>query len=239
MPTVLRLYGDLSQEELDLEMSGDIASLQRYRLYHWLEVYHNKNPADMVSLLRTELKLRENTQREMALTEDIQELQKSPTHGISTRIRVLRLPSELSELSKQYWMLERDWWKIRRSFINGLLTRGIDFWRSHPRWYMHSVLCKDCAGRGGCCERDCGCCSNRTWRKFSVGHCTVECSCCEKARGFKHGAKEKAQIQEAFKLGGGGSYHRIRNAALLGLLSGSWEHPLDHVRDDPSPRYKP
>ncbi|KAJ5836680.1 hypothetical protein N7447_002706 [Penicillium robsamsonii] len=227
MGALVRLSGEQFLEELDLEMSGDIASLQRYRLDVWLKLYHKSNPADMRAPLQTELELRENTQREIALGEDIQELLEIPTtHDISTRI--LRLQSENSDLSKQHWMLEREWWKIRRSFVDGSLTRGIDFWRSYPRWYMHSVVFVDCAEGEDAVHATADAVLIALDETFRLVIAQWN------ARGFKLDPKQKAQIQEAFKLGGS-SDHRIRNAALLGLVSGSWEHPLDHVQQDQEP----
>ena len=193
-------------------------------------------PADMMGLLRTEVALREHTQREMALRENLEGLLKVPTtRNLATRIQVQYLQVEISDLSRKYWRLEREWWKIRTSFMDGPLTRGIDYWRSQPKWYMHSVLCDDCAGRGGCCARDCGCCYRRGGRRFSVGHCTVRCSCCKNERGFKLDKKEKSQIQEDFETGGC-NYIRIRNAALLGLKNGGWKNPSNYIRDLP-PKY--
>lgn len=89
--------------------------------------------------------------------------------------------------------------------MDGLLTRGIDYWRSQPRCYMHSVLCDDCTGRGCRGGRDCKCCYNRIGRKFSVGYCTVECSCCEKAWDFKLAQKGNFHIKEDFNTGGSAS----------------------------------
>ena len=84
-------------------------------------------PADMMGLLRTEVALREHTQREMALRENLEGLLKVPTtRNLATRIQVQYLQVEISDLSRKYWRLEREWWKIRTSFMDGLLTRGIE-----------------------------------------------------------------------------------------------------------------
>ncbi|CAG8892899.1 unnamed protein product [Penicillium egyptiacum] len=234
------IWGDKTDEEIDLERSGDICLLQRYRYATFADEENPRQcPTDLKGLLQTEIALRENTQREIALKGKIEELAKE---GINVTV-VQDLQEDLSTLSKEYWTLERRWWKIRFSFEDSPLTRGIDYWRPQPKWYMHRVLWEDCVGRGGCCGRDCGCCSHRqSERKFAVGHCTVECSCCEKARGFALDLEQKSQIQDSFKLDYDGPrawyYNRIKTAALLGLTAGSYENPLDLIVDLP-PRYTP
>lgn len=86
--------------------------------------------------METEIALRENSQREIALKEKMKELAKE-----SINVTVVQdLREELSILSKKYWTLERRWWKIKSSINDSPLTRGIDYWRSQPKWYMHRVL---------------------------------------------------------------------------------------------------
>ncbi|KAJ5601146.1 hypothetical protein N7510_010680 [Penicillium lagena] len=192
----------------------------------------------MEALLGIEVALRENTQHEVALLEKIKQI---ADHSAPL---VQELQDEVSKFAKEYWFLERQWWETKASFKDSTLTRGMDLWRSHPKWYMHRVLREDCVGRGGCCGRNCGCCSNRQniLRKFAIGHCTVECSCCERARGFELDPKQKAQIQETFKLELAGPhpwyYYRILLASFLGLMAGNDGNPFDLI-DDPPPRYVP
>lgn len=241
----VRLPGDQRSAEIDLEKSGNVYALQKHRWTVWFEKGASiKGGTDLNALLVTEVALRENTQREMALREKIRGLLKGAIPDNNAPL-VQDLQEDISKLAKEYWNLERRWWKIRSSFKDGPLTRAIELWRSHPKWYMHRVLREDCAGRGGCCGRGCGCCSNRQnipERKFAVGHCTVECSCCERPRGFELDPEQKSQIQEAFKLDraspGVWYYSRIRFAALLGLMVGNSDNPFDLI-DEPPPRYVP
>lgn len=84
-----------------------------------------------------------------------------------------------------------------------VIERGFKQWRSDHRWYMHSVLVEDCVNRGGCCNRDCGCCVSHERETSSlgglgIGHCAVECGCCSKARGFDLTAKEKNVLETRF-----------------------------------------
>jgi hypothetical protein len=58
--------------------------------------------------------------------------------------------------------------------------------RKHPCWYLRPGLIEDCAARGGCCARECGCCEKRLHslpRKGISGHCSLACSCCDKTIG--------------------------------------------------------
>lgn len=47
-------------------------------------------------------------------------------------------------------------------------------------WYMRKEMVYDCADRGGCCSRGCGCCARRSLSNTTRirGHCTMECWCC-------------------------------------------------------------
>lgn len=53
--------------------------------------------------------------------------------------------------------------------------------RRDPLWYMREEMVHDCAGRGGCCSRGCGCCAKRSLSENikASGHCTPECWCCK------------------------------------------------------------
>lgn len=142
----------------------------------------------------------------------------------------------LKALSEEYCALEREWWDWRRKFLEGPLTRGFELWRSHPQWYMHPVLREDCAKRGGCCGRDCGCCVRRlvsVCRNLEAGHCSIEC--CRKFRGFDLSLQQKAKYKRQFAgRDGEGSrqnqyYYRIYLASIWGLWSSSNESPFTLV----------
>lgn len=161
--------------EIGLEKSRNIYALQKYRYFQWWKYSSDVN---FPRLLEIEVVLRENTQRDMALREKLNRLVKENIKEDSRNLTLIQgLQEEISKLAKQYWFLERFWWEIRSAYKDSPTTRGFDLWRSHPKRYMHQVLSEGCAGRGGCCGRGCGCCSNRqtmTDRKFAAGHCTVD-----------------------------------------------------------------
>jgi hypothetical protein len=234
---------DTLPRETALEESGQINTLQHERWNLWRdEQSQNKKRFNIHELLQTEVKLRENAQREVALKDKLAIYQKPPTTGGSLvpADLIQGLRAEVTKLNEEYWMLERKWWSIEGSLIEGPLARGMKLWRSHPKWYMHCVLREDCAETGRCCGRDCGCCSNRHLpkRKFAAGHCTVECHCCEKARGFELSSEKKAQVEKLFDLGvDRGYFKRIRHASLLGLIHLNLDNPFDLI-EDPPPRYE-
>lgn len=60
------------------------------------------------------------------------------------------------------------------------VTKYFDSLRYERLWYMRDEMVDDCAGRGGCCSRGCGCCARRSLSENSKirGHCTTECWCC-------------------------------------------------------------
>lgn len=104
---------------------------------------------------------------------------------------------------------------------------------------MHPVLREDCARRGGCCGRDCGCCLHRpisASRKLGVGHCSIECGCCRKVRGFDLSTEQRTKYRKQFEfpvpgLEGEGRdtdqyYYRMYLASIWGLSNSSNENPL-------------
>ncbi|KAJ5901900.1 hypothetical protein N7495_002428 [Penicillium taxi] len=223
------LPGSRLREEQQIELSGDINKLQRHRLALWAkqndqQTFHYEN------LLQTEIRLLEITQRQEALEEQL-----------AKQYNGQSLKKEIAWLSQESWLHKRKWWCIKSSFQDGPLMRGIQLWRSHPNWYMHRVLYEDCVGRGGCCERGCNCCVNRQFSKegrFATGHCTVECSCCAKARGFELSTQQKDNLRGIFSLSHCSGYtKRMWYASLLGLMTDSIESPFDMIIDTP-PRYE-
>jgi hypothetical protein len=77
------------------------------------------------------------------------------------------------------------------------LKRTYDKIRQNPAWYLRAELVNDCKGRGGCCSRSCGCCEHRLRSQNTrrgIGHCTVECWCCEVSRGFEMSEEERVEM---------------------------------------------
>ncbi|KAJ5451610.1 hypothetical protein N7491_000792 [Penicillium cf. griseofulvum] len=145
------------------ELYRDANALQRYRYEQYVYVQDLDEKDDrLAEFLDTETRLREIAQQVARLKDQF--LQDS------TRIE------ELIEARKEYTQTEFVWSMIRNSF-SGYLERAFEYWRGNPRWYMHRVLREDCAGRGGAA--------------VVAGHCTVECGCCQEARGYELSEDEK------------------------------------------------
>ncbi|OJJ43576.1 hypothetical protein ASPZODRAFT_73831 [Penicilliopsis zonata CBS 506.65] len=223
----------------DLGNPEKINALQKKRWRFWDDLEPEiKHAASIHRLLQCEFELRECTQREMALKDKLAGYQKKldTEAGLIQDIKV-----ELLQENKRYWELELQWWVVRSAFQECPFTHGVNFWRSHPRWYMHRVLREDCARRGGCCRRGCGCCSNRqNWpdREFAAGHCTFECHCCENARGFELSQEKKSFYNQIFDLGkDNGYFYRISHSSLMGLILYNDDNPFDLI-DDPPPNYE-
>jgi hypothetical protein len=201
-PDIIRLAiskkfrrGMIGTREHELRQSGDINALQRWRYErHVYEQDLDGIEDRLADFLDVETGLREIAQREICLGEQFKQ---DP----------IGLDQELEIANREYKRLEHEWWMIRDSFSDGPLVRGFELWRGNPKWYMHRVLREDCAHRGGCCGRDCGCCLNRKllWgREHAVGHCTVECGCCQKARGFELSEDEKKEFAIRYAVSQGG-----------------------------------
>lgn len=105
------------------------------------------------------------------------------------------LQHKLDDVKYQHSQLSHKLYEIE-TMLPGLVKKNYELIRKDPKWYMRKELVKDCADRGGCCGRDCGCCVLRAKHSYKkgVGHCTVECFCCVGFRGFRPSPEEKRDI---------------------------------------------
>ncbi|CAG8185086.1 unnamed protein product [Penicillium salamii] len=222
--------GDTTDTDIFLGSKGNINSLQRYRYRDYFdnlrEIYLDVCP----NLLNTEEKLREVVQEEIANRE-----KGCLSTGSSNRLQFL---------NARYWSLSQEWWRWRSALHPGTQLWGFELWRSHPRWYMHRDLVNYCVGRQGCCARGCGCCVNRKIddsRILGIGHCTLECACCERARGFKVSDEEKQRLKELYKISledrEDFRSRAIVRTSIWGITGGSWKDPFE-VIDDAPPSYE-
>jgi hypothetical protein len=120
----LTLPGEKTQLEIKLEQSGDIDALQRYRQDVVCQVKYSYID-EALELLRIEEDLRSTVQEEQSLAN-------KPETTCSWPLYRNDIQAQLQALNKRYWLLERQWWKVRSSFVSGRLIRGFDLWRSHP-----------------------------------------------------------------------------------------------------------
>lgn len=87
------------------------------------------------------------------------------------------------ETANKYSLLEHDLYLKENRLPAGSLKKLYDDLRQHPCWYLREGLVKDCAARGRCCARECGCCEKRLHtlpKKGMSGHCSLACPCCNK-----------------------------------------------------------
>jgi hypothetical protein len=147
----------------------------------------------MSNLFEHDFKLRRITQSEEYLLQLVQELAGKQTTPLEEK-RLYDLQQRLRVVKKSHWNLQRDWFVLRDQLI-GSTRRGFIECRSNLRWYLSDTLRRRCEEWGGCCSRGCQCCESRSAhtnseRKLGAGHCTVDCGCCSKARGFEFTPKE-------------------------------------------------
>ena len=140
-----------------------------------------------------DLRLREIVQREAALKDKYERLANQSTFEALEKWQLQgqenqmeKWTEELKDLNVRYWDVQQQIHDNDERLPNGPTRRAYLSLHKRPNWYLHPWLCKDCAGRGGCCSRACGCCrkSRNLDRPRGLGHCTEECQCCIKARGF-------------------------------------------------------
>jgi hypothetical protein len=176
--------------------SGDAESLQDFR--SWSTEFDGYPATELMSsLLEYDSKLQRITQLEEYLLEQVQALEgKDVTSQEHERLQVLQ--PQLEDLRKSYCKFEHGRLELKGR-LKGPVLRGFIECRSNQRWYLSDTLRRSCAERGGCCGRECQCCENRSThmnpaRKLGVGHCTLDCGCCSKARGFDFTSKEKEEL---------------------------------------------
>ncbi|KAE8350296.1 hypothetical protein BDV28DRAFT_43479 [Aspergillus coremiiformis] len=157
-------------------------------------------PKDIILM---DTQLREIGQREIYLREEIKALvsqeQEAPL-STEQRAQLAKWQMELDDLARKYWHLEREFYRREASVPAGPLQRAYVAWKKNPEWYLVGYLRNDCAGRGGCCGRSCGCCERPrdTEKRIRWGHCTIECGCCRRARGFDLTHEDRVRYQKLF-----------------------------------------
>ncbi len=157
-------------------------------------------PEKIIEIIVADHALRELKQREEALHHRVTALQKAKT-----------LESDSSELDNTSEQLEKTRAQVPRkeyglyravSMLDPYFKRLYDDLRDNAQWFMRQDMVRDCSDRGGCCSRNCVCCSHRQLfkRKKGDGHCTTECWCCTVFRGFELSADDKEEISKDLRV---------------------------------------
>lgn len=132
----------------------------------------------------------------------------------------------LSRLNSEYWTLHRLIGLLDGKVPAGPLKGAYESWRADPNWYLCTWLRKDCAKRGGCCGRECGCCervrTTATSRQWNRGHCTSLCGCCIRTQGrssFMDPGQSELEDVSTFKIAYSMTSYsaRINRAYIWGL----------------------
>jgi hypothetical protein len=103
------------------------------------------------------------------------------------------LKTQLDNIAKDLFSERQKLVGLLSSKPRGAYIREFDV-RRRRRDYQLKKHKKECRVRGGCCDRDCGCCSRRIEvprtmvpsKEFDKKvHCSVDCGCCIRSRGFR------------------------------------------------------
>ncbi|KAJ5788569.1 hypothetical protein N7457_003559 [Penicillium paradoxum] len=169
------------------------------------EVWWETDPAVLSrwsqSIIETEQRLRETTQHENFLKECIQMVRAG--HDQAAKSFLPDMIEELISLDREYTRVERTYDTMLAGCPAGPIKSGYLWIRKDPQWYLKSEwLREDCARRGGCCGRQCGCCENPpdARRKKGWGHCTAQCACCNSERGFRMTERDRRRLKPEFDL---------------------------------------
>lgn len=183
-----------------------LSQLIRYHLFY-VKHFSQFNREWCQNIIKNDILGRKIVQREVYIQEQIQALKKSlqmfsvsstdpPELDINNeRLRKLETwekelslyEKELRKLNDQYWIHQRNMWKLEVEMPYGPISRAFKNVKSNTEWHLLPWLREDCARRGGCCGRGCRCCENPrdTNRQFyNQGHCTTSCPCCIHANGL-------------------------------------------------------
>lgn len=227
-PLQADIINRMTKGEAEKARTGDVRALQLFRYNshnsHQSANFEQKHVHCDSELLELEQQLRELVQEEICVREESDIL----TIATQERLRIM---------NERYWLLKQKWSYTRSSVRFGYLGRGFDLWRSHRRWYMHRYLVEDCAARGGCCARACNCCLDRKipdTRQLGVGHCTLECGCCRRDRGFEISDSDKEHLKTNFFLNRESSHWRLFRQASIWGLDDSGKNPFDLIDAPPS-----
>jgi hypothetical protein len=141
-------------------------------------------------------RLRDIVQRECSLSAKLLQSKK-----LGDKQEESQYEKELQSLPQKYRSAEHDLYLAEIS-IPDVLRKEYDKTRKDRTWYLRKELDRDCAMRGGCCSRVCGCCQRRhkeIERLRGSCHCTPACGCCSNAHEFEYTEKQGADLIKRFE----------------------------------------
>lgn len=125
--------------------------------------------------------------REVYLKEEVdtlEKLQKIQTLTEKEQEKLNGYREELQKVDGEWWFHKRAKGKLNFEKPKGAWIRRYDTaGHSHMNEWRKSY----CKSRGGCCNYDCGCCEKplNNPRSPKQYHCSEECPCCIRRRGFR------------------------------------------------------
>ncbi|RDK37782.1 hypothetical protein M752DRAFT_270355 [Aspergillus phoenicis ATCC 13157] len=181
--------------ENHLECTGRWKMAQRLREKQssWRMIDFTETREIVLTIIENDMTRRGMLQKEAFLKDEYRQINKTePSEGGSSE-QLEACHKELDNLDWQIWRTERIDYVHTSKMPESPWRRALLTRRKHPEWYMMKYLRWDCAERGGCCGRDCGCCKQprSTKRPNALSHCTAECDCCTLFRGFELSAEDQ------------------------------------------------
>lgn len=184
------------QERIQRRIDGlrSLETVEReYEDEEWADIEDIEMEDDLSPLLRDSY----STDRTEQIGSSSVTFEKAKSHEKGIKI----LKQKLSDVKSQHAHLSRTIYEYE-SMLPSPVKKTYESLRKNPKWYMREELITDCKGRDGCCSRGCGCCALRASHSYKkgVGHCTVECICCVRYRGFRPSMEEKKNVLKAMTM---------------------------------------
>lgn len=204
--------------EQALEGVGHSRSAQSFHRARSLKGYTNETRLWIQEIINIENDLMGTVQRETFVREELEAVNANPTPGNESQIA--KIEEELRILLCLY-IYESDLYDSivalcpEESFARGFLE-----WR---RQHLSPDFRWECARKGGCCGRDCGCCEkprSTTRGKARHGHCTGECGCCRRERRDKLSSRERKHWRPSVNRKGTANFYtkHLEAGYVLGLV---------------------
>ncbi|KAB8261026.1 hypothetical protein BDV32DRAFT_158529 [Aspergillus pseudonomiae] len=116
-----------------------------------------------------------------------QQLEANPSGADTLVTEMQNIQKQLQDINREIWNVERGFESAFRLLPEGPFKRALDTSRRNNHFYTTKFCQTQCVSVGGCCGRECGCCTRprNPKRPYHFSHCTAMCKCCEDARGFK------------------------------------------------------
>lgn len=141
--------------------------------------------------IRTQREIDGVLQREIYLLEEEENLNAARRNGVSLDEQAAlmsKIEGDLGQIRPRLWKNAQD--LIKMDSRRDLGSWTLEFFQSPgEQWKREGI---DCNSGLGCCARNCGCCEEgqRSHAEQSVRydvatHCTIECGCCIRWRGFR------------------------------------------------------